>query len=85
MTNKNGVILGVGENTYKITLNSNLNSDTWPGITNTKFPNGYVVTEIVVEKGKNYPAIPKPTATGYVFKNWYDGTNNTNFPDKDDA
>ena len=73
---------------YTVTLRGNPNTESWWGIANVKFPDVPGTpqdTNIEVTYDENYPTIPKPTATGYVFKNWYDGTARTHFPDRADA
>ena len=78
---------GSGENltteestSFIITLNANGNTSTWPGIS-PSFSDGQLTASIEAWYGLPYPTIPAPTAPGYTFKNWYDGTAGTHFPD----
>ena len=65
---------------FIITLNANGNTSTWPYISSS-FSGGQLTASVEVRYGQPYPTIPAPTAAGYTFKNWYDGTAGTHFPD----
>lgn len=65
-------------NNYQVTLKANYqNQESFPGISGD-WTSDRIVT---VTYDQYYPTFPVPTAVGYTFKNWYDGTAQTHFRD----
>ena len=65
-------------NNYQVTLKANYqNQEAYPGISGD-WTSDRIVT---VTYDQYYPTFPVPTAVGYTFKNWYDGTAQTHFRD----